>query len=141
MASRHPPNSQVPKMRPKPGVSLSHSSQTISFQKLRNQIKRRKFNCTYNYLHTCYDSSPKPPIIIQNNDMTNSKQLASQFCSIISGQNVITTYKQQLIALAVYYMTNKDNNIQSYANSSFYNGVMLINIMQQIVYRLHYRKN
>ncbi|CAL6107545.1 Hypothetical_protein [Hexamita inflata] len=141
MASRHLPNSQVPKMRPKPGMSLSHSSQTISFQKLRNQIKRCKFNYTYNYLHTCQGSFPKPSQIIQNNDMTNSQQSATYFCSTITGENVISIYKQQLIALVVYYMTNKDNNKYSYANSSFYNGVMSINIMQQIVYRLHYRKN
>ncbi|CAL6084613.1 Hypothetical_protein [Hexamita inflata] len=116
MAFRHPPNSQVPKMRPKPGMSLSHSSLTISFQKLRNQIKRRKFNYRYNYLHICQGSSPKPPFIIQNNQMLNSQQSVREICSALTGKNVITVYKQLLIAETKFHDQDKDININSCEN-------------------------
>ncbi|CAL6037512.1 Hypothetical_protein [Hexamita inflata] len=116
MASRHPPNSQVPKMRPKPGMSLSHSSLTISFQKLRNQIKRRKFNYTYNYLHICQGTAPKPPLIIQNNQMLNSQYYVRWICSALARKNVITVYKQLLITETKFHVQDKDININSCEN-------------------------
>ncbi|CAL5978084.1 Hypothetical_protein [Hexamita inflata] len=97
-------------MRPKPGMSL-----TISFQKLRNQIKQRKFNYRYNYLHI-YQGSPKPPFIIQNNQMLNSQQSVREICSALTGKNVITVYKQLLIAETKFHDQDKDININSCEN-------------------------